>query len=50
MYRQQETNVFKSALVDLLHKNCFEEIPRYSHLTDIANLMVGDDLTKVINF
>ena len=50
MYWQQETNVFKSALADLLRRNCLKEILRYLHLADNANLIAGDQLAKVRPF
>ena len=50
MYWQQETDVFNCAVADLLPRNRFEEILRYSHLADIAKLTPGDKLTKVLSF
>ena len=50
MYWQQENDVFNYAVVDLLLRNCFEEILRYSHLADNAKLTAGDKLAKVRPF
>ena len=47
MYWQQETNVFNCAVADLLPRNRFEEILRYSHLADNAKLTAGNKLAKV---
>ena len=50
MYWQQETDVFKCAVADLLPRNCFEEILRYSHLAGNAKLTPSDKLAKVRPF
>ena len=50
MHWQQETNVFNCAVADLLPRNHFEEILRYSHLADNAKFTAGDRLAKVRPF
>ena len=50
MYWQQETDVFNCAVADLLSRNRFEEILRYSHLAGNAKLAPGDKLAKVRSF
>ena len=50
MYCQQETDVFNCAIADLLPRNRFEEILRYSHLADNAKVTPGDKLAKACPF
>ena len=50
MYWQQETNGSNCAVADLLPRNCFEEIFRYSHLADNAKLTPGDKLANMLRF
>ena len=50
MYWQQETDVSNCVVADLLPRNHFGEILRYSHLADNAKPTAGDKLAKVRPF
>ena len=50
MYWQQEADVSNCVVADLLPRNHFEEILRYSHLADDAKPTAGDKLAKVRPF
>ena len=46
----KETNGSNCAVADLLPRNRFEEIFRYSHLADNAKLTPGDKLANMLRF
>ena len=46
-YWEKETNVFNCAFADMLPRNHFEEILRYSHLVDNAKLTADDKIANL---